>query len=250
MKVFLIFLSFSFIFLNLQAQSLIEPKSGGYWLSYMGDNKINKHIGLHTEAQLRNIFIDESVETKLFRFGLNYYFQPNAIASAGYAFIANFPNEDNLNASRIIENRIWQQVLIRHKSRVLFMEHRYRLEQRFLNNQTRGTYNVNHRIRYRFQAIFPLYTLTPKLRHFFFLANNELMINFKKNPAELFDRNRISTGIGYQVRPNLNFQFTYLNEFAQISDLPFSRTQHLFVFGITYNMDDIMPGIFNKKSKD
>lgn len=238
---------FMFSFFLIQAQSLVKPKTGGYWLSYMGDNKINEHIGLHTEAQLRNIFIDESVETKVFRVGLNYYFQPNAILTAGYAFIANFPNEDYLDASRIIENRIWQQVLVRHKSRVLFMEHRYRLEQRFLNNQTNGTYNIDNRFRYRFQAIFPFYTLSPKLRHVFLIANNEIMINFKKDPSLLFDRNRLSAGLGYQISPKFNLQFTYLNQYAQVPNIPTARVEHYFVLGINYNMDDLMPTLFKKK---
>lgn len=233
--------------MSLKAQNLVRPNPGGYWVAYTGDNSISKKIGLHTETQLRNIFIDERVETKLFRFGLNYYIKPNTIATAGYAFIANFPNEDYLDASRVIENRIWQQILVRHKSRVLFMEHRYRLEQRFLNNQTTATYKIDHRMRYRFQAIFPLYSISPKLRHFFIVSNNELMVNFRKTPSEIFDRNRFSAGIGYQVRPNLNFQFSYMNEFSQLSTKITPAIQRVFLFGITYNMDDIMPGIFNAK---
>jgi hypothetical protein len=232
------------------AQTLVSPKTAGYWLSYVGDNKINSKVGLHTEAQIRNIFIKESVSTKLVRVGLNYYVKPHVILTAGYAFIWNDPNVDYLAASRVLENRSWQQLIIRQKSKVIFMEHRYRLEQRFIKNKTTDVNKTEHRIRYRFQTIFPLYTLTPKMRHWFLLANNEIMINFKKDPTLLFDRNRFVAGMGYQVRPNLNFQLTYMNQYALVQSSKTSLSEHFLVFGISFNMDDIMPTVFKTKNQE
>jgi len=242
--------SFLIVTNSIFAQNTIAPNTAGYWLSYVGDNRFNPKVGIHSEAQFRNVFMKESVSTKLVRVGLNYAVKPNVILTAGYAFIWNNPNSDYLAASRVLENRPWQQLIIRQKSKVIFMEHRYRLEQRFIDNKTTGVTRTDHRIRYRFQTIFPLYTISIKLRHLFLVANNELMINFKKDPTLLFDRNRFTAGLGYQVRPNLNFQLTYLNQYALIPSSKTSLSEHFLVFGISFNMDDIMPALFKNKSNE
>lgn len=250
LKIFYLILT---IIMSVQAafaQNTVAPKTAGYWLSYVGDNRFNPKVGIHSEAQLRNIFINESVSTKLVRVGLNYAVKPHVILTAGYAFIWNDPNADYLAASRVLENRPWQQLIVRQKSKVIFMEHRYRLEQRFIANKTTGVNRTEHRIRYRFQTIFPLYSISLKLRHLFLLVNNELMINFKKDPTQLFDRNRFVAGLGYQVRPNLNFQLTYMNQYALVASKGTSLSEHFVVFGISFNMDDIMPGLFKNKTKE
>lgn len=243
-------ISFLIVTNSLLAQNTVEPNTAGYWLSYVGDNRFNPKLGLHTEAQVRNIFMKESVGTKLVRVGLNYSIKPHVILTAGYAFIWMNPNSDYLAASRVLENRPWQQLIIRQKSKIIFIEHRYRLEQRFLNNKTTGITRTDHRIRYRFQTIFPLYTISPKLKHLFLLANNEIMINFKKDPTLLFDRNRFLAGLGYQVRPNLNFQLTYMNQYALVQRTKTSLAEHFLVFGISFNMDDIMPALFKNKPNE
>ena len=129
------------------------------------------------------------------------------------------------------------------------MEHRYRIEQRFINNLTAGTQQTDHRIRYRFQTLYPLYSISPHLRHLFFAINNEVMINFKSDPGRVFDRNRFFSGIGYQVSPRMNFQLGYLNQLSNISGNPKAQTDHVLQVAMSYNMDDLMQSFF-KKNKD
>jgi hypothetical protein len=239
-----------FIFLSMgvlsHAQQTTPPETNGYWLVYIGDNKISEHFGLHTEVQMRNFFVSEAVSTKLFRFGVHYYLKPNAIFTAGYGYIYNTPAEEYLTASETREHRIWQQMIFRQKSRKFFLEHRYRLEQRFITNLNTEQSREEHRIRYRFQTIFPLYTIHPRLRHLFLTANNEIMLNFDSNPGVIFDRNRLYAGLGYQVSPKLNFQLGYLNQFAQLPAQQSTVTDHLIQCSVSYNLDDIMPGLFRK----
>lgn len=230
-------------------QQSVDPNQGGYWIAYIGDNKLNKHIGIHSEVQLRNYFIKETVESLILRTGLNIYIKPYAMATAGYAYVYSNPSEDYINASRISEHRTWQQLILRQKSHAIFMEHRYRLEQRFLENQTTGTSRIDHRIRYRFQTLLPLYSLSPHLRHFFVALNDEIMINFRNTPSMLFDRNRFFAGIGFQVSPKLNFQLGYMNQFAQVTGKTTAHIDHILQFGISYNMDDLMPTFLKKTDK-
>ena len=234
----------------LGQQQQVEPNQGGYWIAYIGDNKLNKYIGIHSEAQLRNYFIKHTTESLVLRTGLNVYIKPYAMGTVGYAYVYNNPSESYVNAARVSEHRTWQQLILRQKSRAIFMEHRYRLEQRFLENLSNGTSRIDHRMRYRFQTLLPLYSITPHLRHFFVALNDEIMINFSNNPSKLFDRNRFFVGIGFQVSPKLNFQLGYMNQFAQVIGKPTAHIDHILQFGISYNMDDLMQTFIKKPTNE
>lgn len=229
------------------AQQKTPPKPGGYWLAYSGDNKINSKIGIHSEIQFRNFFVEHSVQTLLTRVGVNYYMHPTAMATLGYGYIIGEPTSDEVIASKVSEHRIWQQILLRQKHRNVFMDHRFRLEQRFLNNLTNKTQQTDHRIRYRFQALVPFYIISPHLRHYFFAMNNEIKINLGKEAAQAFDRNRFFVGLGYQVSPKMNFQLGYLNQFAQFPTKPKGHTDHIGMFAVSYNMDDLMQTFFSTR---
>lgn len=224
----------------------VVPNPGGYWVTYTGDNKINKRIGIHSEVQFRNFFIPRTVETFLTRVGLNVYIQPYAMATAGYGYFYGTPSTNDVIGSKTSEHRIWQQLILRQKTKNIFMEHRYRLEQRFIENISNGTKREEHRLRYRFQTLFPLYSVSPHLRHLFVAVNNEIMINFRSNPSKLFDRNRFFAGLGYQVSPKMNFQIGYLNQFSQTGN-PEAQVDHILQIGVSYNMDDLMQTFFRKK---
>ena len=226
----------------------VYPQSGGYWIGYFGDNKINSRFGIHSEVQARNYGINQSVETFLVRVGLNTYINPNTMLTAGYGYIYGDVTSNDVLASNTSEHRIWQQLILRNRTRNIFLEHRFRLEQRFIENLTSETNQTDHRVRYRFQTIFPLYSIDPYLRHWFVTLNNEIMINLKEEPADFFDRNRFFTGIGYQVSPKMNFQLGYLNQFAQVKGRPKGHTDNLIQFSVSYNMDDLMQTIFNSKT--
>lgn len=238
---------FSLNSLSLYSQvEKVAPNPGGYWIAYTGDNKINKRIGIHSEAQFRNMFLPRTVETILVRVGLNVYIQPYAMATAGYGYFYGTPSSDEVVGSKTSEHRIWQQLVLRQKTKNVFMEHRYRLEQRFIENMSNGIKREDHRLRYRFQTLFPLYSISPHLRHLFLAVNNEIMINFRSDPSKIFDRNRFFTGIGYQVSPKMNFQIGYLNQFSQIGTVK-AQVDHILSIGVSYNMDDLMQTFFRKK---
>ncbi len=217
----------------------------GWWLMYFGDNKLNPKIGLHTEIQLRNHFAPESVETSFFRLGINYYTSSSTIATVGYGYFYNEPNEPEIPLPISREHRIWQQFVTRHKTPKIFMEHRYRLEQRFLSFSDGRPDLTDHRIRYRFQAIVPFYSISPYLRHYFFATYNEVMLNFREASAEVFDRNRLYFALGYQVSPKLNFQLGYMNQLARQPFYPNHEVNHLLQVAVSYNMDDLMATFFS-----
>jgi hypothetical protein len=240
-------LFFVFFVIKIQAQNQVRPHPYGQWLMYFGDNKINKKLGIHSELQLRNYFLEQTVEQTLMRLGINYYVDPLVMLSGGYGYIHTGPSSQNVVGFTTQEHRIWQQLILRHKTRAIFMEHRYRLEQRFIENVTNKSNTFDNRLRYRFQSIFPFYSISPHLRHYFLSAYNEFFANLGREVSgQIFDRNRLYFAIGYQVSPKLNFQIGYLNQIISIPGDPKSDINHNLQIGVAYNMDDIMSGFFNK----
>lgn len=232
------------------SQNQPRPNQYGHWLVYTGDNKINKKFGIHSEIQLRNYLVKNTVAQSLIRTGINWYVDPLVMLTVGYGFFYTSPTNKYVGGSFVKENRIWQQAITRHKTRAIFMEHRYRFEQRFIKNITKDASTYDTRIRYRFQAIIPLYSLSPHLRHFFVSANNEIFINLgRKVSGQIFDRNRLYVGFGYQVSPTMNFQVGYMKQLISIPGVDKADIGHHLQIGVAYNMDDIMKTIFNKKSE-
>lgn len=243
-----LFLLSVFVFIHPSVFSQQPVNQGGYWITYSGDNKINAKWGIHSELQARNIgFANNTVQTLFLRTGIHYYTSASSMITAGYGYFSNSPNSSHEALNRTLEHRIWQQFISRKKTSNVFMEHRYRLEQRFMENRTDQTSKTDHRIRYRFQFIVPFYTISPYLRHFFFASFNEVMLNFEKQTDKIFDRNRLYGAIGYQVSPKLNFQLGYMHQLATQPMFATGEVNHLLQFTVSYNMDDLMRSFFIKQ---
>ncbi|WP_420322958.1 DUF2490 domain-containing protein [Flagellimonas sp.] len=214
-----------------QAQQPGENEWGA-WYMYFGTNKVSERFSIHTEAQFRFYETTSNFNQLLLRTGLNYHINPNAIATGGYGYISTdtsffeFPGETNTQ-----EHRIFQQFILKNKVWELLFEHRYRLEQRFLDFGDRT--DTQHRARYRIQMTLPL-TDT-----FFLNFYDELFINLQDN---LFGQNRLYAALGVHITENSSVQFGYLRN--QFSSAVFDRLQ----IGFFFNPD--LRSVFKKKIKD
>nr|WP_298790564.1 DUF2490 domain-containing protein [uncultured Allomuricauda sp.] len=217
--------------LTLNAQQPGEDEFGA-WYMYFGTNKVAERFSIHTEAQFRFYETTSNFNQLLLRTGLNYHINPNAIATGGYGYISTdtsfleFPGETNTK-----EHRIFQQFILKNKVWEFLFEHRYRLEQRFLDFGDNT--DTQHRARYRIQVTLPL-TDT-----FFLNFYDELFINLQDN---LFGQNRLYAALGVHITNNSSVQFGYLRN--QFSSAVFDRLQ----IGFFYNPD--LRGVFKKKTKD
>ncbi|MGB3142685.1 MAG: DUF2490 domain-containing protein [Maribacter sp.] len=210
----------------------------GSWFMYFGTNKIAEKWSIHTEAQLRYYETANNFNQLLLRTGLNYHISPDAIVTGGYAFIETdptFTEYDDIFGDILIDNnsisehRIFEQLILKNKVWEFYFEHRYRLEQRFIQNNYFGLSDTQHRARYRFQATLPLTDI------FFLNFYNEIFINLQN---EAFGQNRLYAALGVNVTENLSVQAGYLKN--HFSGIDFDRLQ----FGVFYNPD--LRGIFKK----
>lgn len=212
----------------VNAQQPGEDETGS-WFMYFGTNKISERFSIHSEAQFRFYETTNNFNQMLLRTGLNYHIDPNAIATAGYAFIDTdnsfYEFEGEINSK---EHRIFEQFILKNKVWEFLFEHRYRLEQRFLDF---GDYTeTQHRARYRIQMTLPL------TNTFFLNFYDELFINLQD---DLFGQNRLYGALGLNVTENSSIQIGYLRN--QFQNAVYDRLQ----FAVFYNPD--LRGLFKKK---
>jgi hypothetical protein len=186
--------------------SLFAQKSDvGNWLIYVGDKKINDKFNWHHEVQNRNFNFIGDTEQLLLRTGLGYNIsEKNNNVLLGYGFIYSKPYIENTDEKTSnSEHRIYQQFITRQAFRRLSLQHRYRFEQRFFEN------NFKLRLRYFLAVNIALNNKELTNNTFYLSAYNEIFINAEQN---YFDRNRLYGGIGYKFSENIKTEIGFMNQ--------------------------------------
>ncbi len=201
----------------------------GNWLMYFGTNKISDQFSIHTEVQYRNhTVVPNEIEQLLLRTGINFHFTHKAFATAGYAHISSYVFESPQKAPEATEHRIWQQFILNNKIGRVKFEHRYRIEQRWINGDYRN------RFRYRLMLFIPLNKDQIEPGSLFLGLYDEIFVNDR---AAFFDRNRGYAALGYQIDKATGVQIGMLHQ--QVS----SFGKWYLQFALVFNPD------FRKKSR-
>lgn len=196
---------YSFFILNITF-CFSQESDLGSWYMYFGNNKINKKWNLHNEIQYRNFNAAGDLEQLLIRTGIGYDLtENNNNILLGYGFILSKPYKNGIKTENI-EHRIFQQYITKQKFGRLYLQHRYRLEERFLEDEFRMRFRyflgfnipVNHK------------EMIPKTWYGSFY--NEIFLHFN---SPVFDRNRIYGALGYMISPNLKIELGYMNQIQE-----------------------------------
>ena len=195
MKKVLGILVFTFFFLNVQGQE----NGPGNWLIYIGSKQLNSKWNLHHEVQYRNYNTLGDLEQLLIRTGLGYQLNPKTNFLLGYGYInsENFTGNTN-DQITVEEHRIFQQIITKQKIGSVGVQHRYRFEQRFIES------DFKTRFRYFLGMNVPF-----KNSNYYLSAYNEIFLNGESN---VFDRNRIYGGLGYQIGKGVKLELGYMSQ--------------------------------------
>jgi len=196
--------SIKYLMLLLPVLVFSQEDKTGNWIMYFGTNKVSDKFSIHTEIQYRNHTLAPiNIEQLLLRMGLNYHFSDKAFVTAGYAYIPSYVYESEQKAPEKEEHRIWEQfVLINNIGRVKF-EHRYRIEQRWVDQ------DYKNRFRYRLMLFIPLNKPKFEAETLFLGFYDEIFINAKDS---FFDRNRLYGALGYQLNKFANIQVGMMHQ--------------------------------------
>ncbi len=183
---------------NIFSQNTGEDELGS-WHEITSSNRISDKFSISGSFTNWNYELPaENTHLLLGIVGLNYHINKNVVAGIGYArgdIDTTFEVNDVPN---ITENRILEQIVLKHKSNNIGWSHRFRLEQRFLEYPTED--KVKHRLRYRFKGSLPI-------NKTLFLAIYD-EIHFVLNEFD-FHQNRAYAALGAKLNKNINVQLGY-----------------------------------------
>ncbi|WP_033426394.1 DUF2490 domain-containing protein [Hymenobacter aerophilus] len=194
------------------------------WLAYSGDFKLADRWSLHTGYQLRRVELLGRQQQHLARAGLTRHLGPRVDLAAGYTFLATSPYGDypTVAGRPQPEHRIYQDITLYDERGRLHLEHRLRLEQRWTGQRSdegQGPvtdWQYQNRGRYQLLARLPLQGPSLDDREWYLNGFGEIFISFGRNVGlNVFNQNRLSAGLGYQLGPNLQLELNYLNQISQ-----------------------------------
>jgi hypothetical protein len=203
------------VLLGLPVKNQAQSSSLGNWLIYFANKPLNEKWNWHHAAQHRNYNALGDLEQLLLRTGIGYNLtENNNNVLFGYAFIHSQNYIDGMeDKERSDEHRIYQQFITLQKFGRLRLQHRYRFEQRWIEDQ-------DFRLRFRYFLALNLALNKKEFtdKTFYLSAYNEIFLN---NNQVVFDRNRLYGGLGYQLNRHLRFEIGHMTQFLNA----FSRDQ-------------------------
>lgn len=179
----------------------------GNWYIYFGNKKLNDKWNIHHEVQYRNYNMIGDLEQLLLRAGVGYNLTENnnnVLMGYGYILSSNYIyGGEKVNVE---EHRIYQQFITKQSFSRFSISHRYRLEERFVNQ--------DFKFRFRYFLAVKMALSKPKLEDntLYLSGYNEIFLN---GTSSIFDRNRLYGGLGYKVSSSLSFELGYMNQFFE-----------------------------------
>lgn len=223
------------------------------WFTYNGDHPISPDWAVHTEAQWRRTRLGLSRQQLLLRLGVVYRLSEQVQVSGGYTNFTTYPYGDYPTADlgqATPEHRAYEDITLGAAYGRLQLTHRFRLEQRWLgqlvetNPKQVESWEYQHRARYQVGGELPLQGPSIDDGELYVNFFDELFIGFGSNVGRnVFNQNRLSGGLGYQLRNNWKLELNYLNQWTQHAE-PTPNTQQSvfehnngFLLNVIYNLD-------------
>jgi len=196
---------FVFIFLFMHFLSSAQSDVLGGWYIVNLNYHLNQKFTLYSEIQARSQHVADDFYYHELKAGASYALPGNGAVFLGFGNYKTYTIPGNFKKPvEVNENRIWEQfTLTNNISRIKF-EHRYRIEQRWLNG------DFHNRFRYRLAAYVPINHATIKDNTLIFSVFDEVFFTDKK---PYFLRNRVFFGPGYQINKLLTIQTGFLRQF-------------------------------------
>ncbi len=208
-----LFVAFSIIAVS-NYSSLAQQSDLGNWFVYLANQKLNNNWTWANEIQYRSYNFASDFEQLLIRTGIGYNLTDNNNnLLLGLAYIRSEPYINGTdNKLKSNEFRVYQQFINRQTIGRVALQHRYRIEERFLPNNA-----FRMRFRYFLALNIPLNKKVIEKNTLYLSGYNEIFIN-EQNPT--FDRNRIFTGVGLGVGKNTRIETGVMYQLFETRNRP------------------------------
>ncbi|MCF6128303.1 DUF2490 domain-containing protein [Flavobacterium sp. AS60] len=225
------------IYSNCFSQKTIEDQR--VWFAYTGQYKVSEKWGYHIEAQFR---LDNQLEQNLqnlFRVGGIYYLSKSKNISGGYALVNTYSASLN---EFFRENRFWEQYQHNTKwnENANTIIHRFRLEQRWVEQLAieGNTTNYQNRFRYLNRNLFHITNLKSGNEEIYAVVQDEIFLNLGDNKinSKVIDQNRFLIGLGLNYNNNIRLELGYMNQFVT-SNSGNNAMNHVVSVSLLQNLD-------------
>lgn len=208
------------------AQNRLSDGNAIAWFNGFGTFYLDQkqHFSLYGEYQWRREGPIQHWQQSLARAGVQYHFNRNVSALLGYGYIITYPYGDYPAGPHTIpEHRIFEQLSWNDNRGRISLNHRFRLEQRFLGQVDQKAdekevqrYNYLNRFRYQLRAQMPINRKAMSDKTWYVAAYDEIFIGFGPNVNQnIFDQNRIGLLLGYQLNKTLRLEGGFFNQTVQ-----------------------------------
>ena len=182
-----------------------QTANPGGWYVLNFNYHLTKSLALYSQVETRSQKVTNNFYHDEIQAGLAYQFPKHHSALLGFGEYENYTNPGNFKkplSSK--EYRIWEQFVINSNFGRVKIDHRYRIEQRWINNSYRNGF------RYRCNVIVPInhQTITP---HTLFGSASEEVFFSDKLPN--FQRNRVFGGFGFQFSKLFTLQAGFIHQY-------------------------------------
>ena len=186
-----------------------QESEAGNWFMYMGNQSFHQRWNWWNEVQYRNYNFAGDLQQLLLRTGIGYNLsENNNNILLGYAYIFGRTYITNDSASSSAEHRLFLQCITRQQFGRVYMQHRYRLEDRNIQD------DPSLRFRYMLGFNVPLTQKTMAAGAVYASVYNEVFLN---TAAPNFDRNRLYGAIGYVFTPYVKAEMGFMSQMYSIS---------------------------------
>ncbi|MEX2262765.1 MAG: DUF2490 domain-containing protein [Bryobacteraceae bacterium] len=209
------------------------------WFMYFGDHPVSEKWGIHLEGQWRRYDVITRWQQLLLRPGVNYELNRSVMFTVGYGYINTWPYGDFPAADAFPEHRIFQQVLLKHKAGKVDLQHRYRLEQRFIGEVGRRedgskqieSWRYQNRFRYMLRGSIPL------RGPWYVGLYDEIFLHFAPNfGPNVFDQNRAYGALGYNFGRIGRLETGYMNQLLAQRNGRVLEVNHTLQLGFYSNL--------------
>jgi hypothetical protein len=195
------------------------------WYAYFNTIHFDTTWSLTTELQERRFINPGAQHQFLVRTHLHRNLGAGWDVAAGLCLLFHNPNDPESDLQLTVpEIRPHLEFNLRQKIKSLRIEHRYRVEARFLHNTDLSLMELEDgytygslRFRYRLQLLLPVVRLS-ETQSIKLKASDEIFLNVGENIVHnFFDHNRLFAGLNMVVSPTFTVEVGYINWFQQRS---------------------------------
>lgn len=241
------FLIAAFLFVLTATTSKAQQAKNIYhdnlvWTQYQLRAHISDKWSLHTDFGYRTHDYLKEKAQYLIRVGIIYQLTSKVNIQAGYAYFSTNQFLNGYSEVMRPEQRFYQRLTFVQQSGRFEWRHRYRFEERFNRNISKGELQEGYaagaiRLGYQVYVSCALNNTKIKANTLFAFASNELFVSFGKKIQNNFDQNRIACGLGYQVTKDFGATVFYQYIYGQQPTGTQIYSYNVYCLGIVQTLD-------------